>query len=481
MSLAKKTTIGVVWNFAEQFARRGINVVVTLILAYFLAPEDYGLVAMMAVFLALGSTLMDSGFKAALIRMKDTRQIDFDTAFYTNISLGVLSYGVLFVAAPYIAEFYDEPRLVELVRVASLAVIINSFQIVQVATLSRELNFKVQLKANLPAVIISSILTVVLAYFEFGVWVLVTQMLVSSLLFTLFLWLQGLWRPTMSFSIVSLKGMYNFGYKLFLSSILDTVFRNLYVIVIAKIFSASVAGLYFFAEKIKELVISQIVTSVQTVTYPALATMQDDNKRLKEGYKKVIGVTTFLLFPMMLFLAALAEPLFEFFLPQKWWDAVLYLQLMAIAGLMYPLHAINLSILKVKGRSDLFLYLEVVKKILVAVILSVSIDFGIIGILVGQMVSSFLAYVPNSYYSAKLIDYGIKEQIADFTPVMLLSGSVALVIYALQLWTQWSSWIELGVFGSMAVLLYLLGAHILKLQAYEMAKELLMSKMRGRR
>ncbi|UFH59364.1 lipopolysaccharide biosynthesis protein [Sulfurovum mangrovi] len=481
MSLAKKTTIGIAWNFAEQLARRGISVVVTLILAYFLAPEDYGLVAMMAVFLALGSTLMESGFKAALIRMKDTRQIDFDTAFYANIALGILSYGVLFVVAPYIAEFYEEPRLIELVRVASLAVIIHSFQVVQVATLSRELNFKAQLKANLPAVTISSIVAVVLAYLEFGVWVLVAQMLVSALLLTLFLWLQGLWRPTMSFSVISLKSMYNFGYKLFLSGILDTVFRNLYVIVIAKIFSASVAGLYFFAEKIKELVISQLVTSVQTVTYPALATMQDDNKRLKQGYKKVIGVTTFLLFPAMLFLAALAEPLFEFLLPQKWWSAVVYLQLMSVAGLMYPLHAINLNILKVKGRSDLFLYLEILKKILIVMILSISIKFGIMGILIGQIISSFLAYVPNSYYSAKLIDYGIKEQIADFTPVMLLSSGVALVVYTLQLWVQWRSWAELVAFGSMAVLLYLTGAHILKLHAYEMAKELVMKKMRGRR
>jgi len=481
MSLAKKTTVGVVWNFAEQFARRGINVVVTLILAYFLAPEDYGLVAMMAVFLALGSTLMESGFKQALIRLKEAKQVDFDTAFYANITLGVVSCVVLFVAAPYIADFYEEPRLIELVRVASLAVIINSFQVVQVATLSRELNFKAQLKANLPAVVISSIVAIVLAYMEYGVWALVMQMLVSAVLVTLFLWLQGFWRPTRSFSVVSLRNMYHFGYKLFLSGVLDTIFRNLYVIIIAKIFSASVAGLYFFAEKIKELMISQLVASVQTVTYPALAAMQDDNERLKQGYKKVIGVTTFLLFPAMLFLAALAEPLFEFLLPQKWWNAVIYLQLMTIAGLMYPLHAINLNILKVKGRSDLFLYLEIVKKILVVVILSVSIGFGIIGILVGQIIGSFLAYVPNSYYSARLIDYGIKEQIADFAPVILLSGGVALVVYALQLWAQWSSWIELVVFGGVAALLYLLGAHMLKLQAYEMAKELVMKKMRERR
>lgn len=213
MSLANKTTAGIVWNFVEQLARRGITVAVTLLLAYFLTPEDFGLVAMMAVFLALGASLMDSGFRQALIRLKDATQIDFNTGFYANITLGLLAYAILFLSAPWIASFYQEPKLVDLVRVASLAIIINAFQVIQVTILSRDLNFKAQLKANLPAAVISGVLAVALAYLDWGVWALVTQMLVSALLVTLLLWMQNIWRPSLSFSFSSLKKMYNFGYK----------------------------------------------------------------------------------------------------------------------------------------------------------------------------------------------------------------------------------------------------------------------------
>lgn len=478
MTLAKKTTIGIVWNFVEQFARRGVGIGVTLLLAYFLTPEDFGLVAMMAVFLALGASLMESGFKQALIRLKDATQVDFNTAFYANMLLGVVAYAILFGAAPWIALFYEQPGLVDLIRVAGLAVIVNSFQVVQVSILSRKLNFKTQLKVNLPAAILSGLLAVALAYLGWGLWALVAQMLVSAMLVTLLLWAQRIWRPNLSFSFVSLRQMYNFGYKLFLSGVLDTVFRNMYVIVIAKFFSASVAGLYFFAEKIKELVISQLVTSIQTVTYPALSTMQDDNVRLKAGYRKVIAMATFLLFPAMLFLAALSQPLFELLLPEKWWPAVVYLQLMALAGLLIPIHAINLNILKVKGRSDLFLYLEILKKAMIVLILWVSFQYGVVGILIGQIIGSVLAYIPNSYFSYRLIGYSVKEQLADFMPGLVLSAAIAGLIFGLQAWAQWWAFAELVVFGLLAGLLYLIGAHLLKIHAYELTKELVLKKFK---
>lgn len=355
MTLTKKITTGIIWNFTEQLGRRGIEVVITLLLARFLAPSDYGLVAMMAVFLAVAMSLMDSGFKQALIRLQDAGQIDFNTAFYANLCLGAFSYCLLFLAAPYIAAFYEEPRLVILIRVVGMNILINAFQVVQSAILSRELNFKAQLQAAIPAGIISGIIAIGLAFVGFGVWALIAQMLLASMITTVLLWwLQG-WRPTVGFSRPSLRDMYNFGYKLFLSGLLDTIFQNLYVIVIAKLFATTVAGHYFFAKKIKDLVISQLVTAIQNVTYPALATFQDDDIRLKAGYRKIIGITTFLLSPVMLLLAAVAEPLFVFLLPEQWHAATMYLQLMCIASVMYPLHAINVNILQVKGRSDLFL------------------------------------------------------------------------------------------------------------------------------
>jgi O-antigen/teichoic acid export membrane protein len=306
---------------------------------------------------------------------------------------------------------------------------------------------------------------------------LIVQMLLASLITTALLWrLQG-WRPTRGFSRQSLSSMYNFGYKLFLSGLLESVFQNVYVVVIAKIFSTSIAGYYFFAYKLKDMVISQLVRSVQDVIYPALSTMQDDDKRLKSGSRKVIQVTTFILFPIMLLLAALAEPLFNFLLPEKWLPAALYLQLMCIASIMHPLHSINLNVLKVKGRSDLFLYREIFNKIMIIIILSISFRYGVIGILIGQIISSVLEYFPNSYFSARLINYPVREQIADFMPGLALSAVVALMIYSAGFFLNLPVFAELLSLSIMACILYLTGAHVLKIQAYILTRQMIMEKL----
>jgi O-antigen/teichoic acid export membrane protein len=478
MTLTKKTTIGIFWNFGEQLSKRGIGIVVTLLLARFLTPDDYGLIAMIAVFLAIASSLMDLGFNQALIRKKDATNTDFSTAFYINLTLGGLSYLLLYASAPFIAAFYEEPRLIILIQVISVVIIINSFQVVQSAILSRNLNFKAQLKATVPATIISGLCAVILAYAGFGVWALIAQTIISSLLITVFLWFMDIWRPMFVFSRRSLSEMFGFGSKLFLSGLLDTVFRNIYVVVIAKLFTTTIAGHYFFANKVKELILYQLVNSIQTVTYPALATLQDDDIRLKAGYRKVIQVTTFGLFPVMAIVAALAEPLFRIFLTDQWLPAVPYLQLMCIAGLMYPLHSINLNILKVKGRSDLFFYLEIIKKINITVILLMSIQFGVMGILIGQIISSVLSYLPNSYYSGKLINYPAKEQIQDFFPGLLLSSVIAFVIYiAVELSTQ-PALIELVFFSTLAGIMYIAASYTLKLEALKLAEELVREKLR---
>jgi len=478
LSLAKKTTVGVLWNFAEQISRRGIQVAVTLLLAYFLTPEDFGLVAMLTVFIALGTSLMDSGFKQALIRLKGASQVDFDTAFYANIFLGVVSYTILFISAPYVVEFYDEPRLLELIRVVALVIVINSLSVVQVAKLSRDMNFKAQLKANVPAAFISGIGAIGLAYFDFGVWALIAQMLLQSFFVVIFLWKQKLYRPSLNFCKKSLYDMYNFGYKLFLSAVLDIVFRNLYVIIIAKYFSATTAGLYFFADKIREMVVMQIVSSIQSVTYPALATMQDDNERLKENYRKIVKIMTFVLFPITLFFAALSDDLFQAFLPEKWWDASEYLSIMLIAWLLMPMHAININIVEVKGRSDLFLYLEIVKKIIAATVIYISIEYGIYGLLVGQIVGSMLAYIPNAYASNYLIGYSIKEQIIDILPIGLLSGLIGLCVYFAQKILEWNVAIELVVLGSFSLISYFMIAYFWNLSAYKIIEEMIFRKFK---
>lgn len=468
MNLARKTIVGVVWNLLEHVLRRGIDVGVTILLAYFLTPHDFGLLAMMAVFLSLGATLMESGLKQALIRLKQPKQVDLSTAFYTNIVFGLAAYLLLFTSATFIAKFYQQQELVALIRVAAVGVVINSLQLVQVAILNRNLDFKVLLHVNLPSTVLSGCAAVALSYMGLGVWSLVVQMLLSSFFITLLLWFRNIWRPTLEFSFKSLKSLYGFGFNIFLSGVLEITFKNMYVVIIAKFFHSNVVGWYFFTERVKDLVIGQLVSSIQTVTYPALSTMGEDRVRLKEGYRKIVVITSFLLFPLILFIAALAQPVFELLLPVKWWPATTYLQLMLLAGVLIPIHTINLNILLVKGRSDLFLYLELMKKSMLVLIFWISFKYGVVGILIGQIVSSILAYVPNAFFSFSLIGYNIKEQLRDFLPPLIVASVVAVVIYRLQLWLDWSPLLKLVVLGILAIFLYIASARHLRLGAYRL-------------
>jgi len=425
LSLTQKTTRAALWAFADLVARRGVTILVTLTLAYFLTPEDFGLVAMLAVFVALGQNLMQSGFREALIRQEDVTQEEFCTAFYANLLLGLLAYGLLFACAPLIAVFYEEPRLIALVRVIGLNVVLHSFQTVQVASLSRRLNFKAQLQASLPAALVSGLAAIGLAYLGWGVWALAIQMLLNTCIHTMMLWhLEG-WRPSLLFGWDTLKRMYRFGYKLFISGALNTVFKEIYVIVIAKVFSAATAGLFFFANKLKEIIAEQLVRAVRNATFPALASIQSDNVRLKAAYKRVVVLMALLYFPAITFIAALSEPVFHWLLPSRWHSSATYFQLLSLSVLLLPMHSLNLNILQVKGRSDLFLGIEVVKKINVAVMLWITYRFGIQAVIIGMIIVSVINYIPNGYYSKRLLDYSVGEQLGDFLPVLMVTLGIA--------------------------------------------------------
>ena len=305
MSLSNKTAIGILWNFSDQLLRRGMASLVTLLLARLLVPEDFGLLAMVLVFLTIASAMMDSGLQQAILRMPTLGPRDASTAFFSNIAFGVLAYGLLYASAPLIADFYAEPRLIVLVRIGGIVVLINSFEVIQGAMLNRALDFRTRMKAGIPGSVVSGGVAVLLGWLGFGVWALVGQMLTAALVTTALMWWWGSWRPRLEFDVVSFKAMFRFGYKMFLSRMLDVLFVNLYVLLIAKLFSASVAGLFFFAERLKELVINQLVTAVQNVTFPALASIQADPVRLKSAYRQILQVMVYLLFPAMLLLAAL--------------------------------------------------------------------------------------------------------------------------------------------------------------------------------
>lgn len=464
-----RVTEGIAWNFFDILFRRGLSSLVTLLLAYILTPKDFGLIAIVTVFIAIGCTLMESGLRDSLIRKADPIHDEYNSVFYATLGFGLFACMLLVSMASNIGSFFGEEKLPLLVRVAAIGIVLSALQVVPSAILHRNLEFKTLFKVGLPASFISSLTAIVLALLGAGVWSLIAHMLLSAGLTAIFLWKLKLWVPSISFCHDAFKKLSHFGYPLFLSAFIQIVFTNIYVIVFAKLFSTSVAGLYFFAEKIRDMLITQLVNSIQTVTYPALSILQDDTSRLKSGYRSIISVTTFVVFPVMLFLAAIAEPLFRTFLPERWWSAALYLQLLCVAGAFYPLHAINLNILKVKGRSDLFLYLEIVKIAITIVILSLSVRFGITGILVGQIVGSVIAYIPNSYYSKKLVGYSVTEQLRDFYPALVLSGLIALCIYFGTFVMDLPDPLKLLIFGFSGPVLYLAGGAVFKLNGYAYA------------
>jgi O-antigen/teichoic acid export membrane protein len=473
MTLARQTITGVIWNFSEQVGRRGINVLVTLLLAHFLVPEDFGLVAVTSAIILVASGLMESGFKQALIRMEHAGPVDYNTAFFSNIGLGVVAYAGVFLLAPLVAGFYAEPGIAALIQVGGILILINAFQVVQYAILSKDMDFRSLLLASIPASIIAGVLAVLLAVIGMGVWALVAHMMLYALLNNVFIWRRSDWRPTLVVSQKSFRDLFGFGSRLFVASTIDIVFRNLYVVVIAKVFYATIAGYYFFASKIKDLIVSQLVHSIMTVIYPALSTVQHDNEKLKDGFRKVLRLSTFILFPAMAFLAALAEPLFIVLLPDNWLPAVPYLQILCIAGLLVPVHSTNLNILQIKGRSDLFLRLEIIKKAILVLILSISLQFGIFGVLVGQIVASVVGYVPNSYYSGKLVNYPAKEQLGDFMPALFLAGTVGVAAYTLVAMLDWPAFVELCVLGVLALVMYVSLAYAFKMKALALASGLL--------
>jgi O-antigen/teichoic acid export membrane protein len=470
--LREQTALGVVWKFAQQLGQRGATLAATLFLAYFLVPADFGLMAMLAVFTNIANNVMDAGFRQALIRKPNASETDVNTVFYANIALALILYAVLFAAAPWIGDFYEESRLPGLLRALGAVIVIQSLQTIQVVELSRSLNFKLQALAAVPATIVGGATAVLLAYLGLGVWALIAQMIVSSIVLTVGLWIRVGWRPRWVWSADSLHEFLGFSTRLFLTSLLEQVFHNLYIVVIAKYFAAAIAGYYFFAQKIKELLSNQLVASIQTVTYPALSRLQDDNLRLKAGVRRVVQVTMFLLPPVVLFVAALAPPLFEVLLPATWLPAVPYLQLMCIAHVLHPLHSINLNVLKIKGRSDLYLNLEFGKRMISAFALYLAFPYGIEGILFSQIILSLLFYLPNGYAAISIIDYSVREQVSDSLPSLSLAGGIAVLTYVAIELSIMSPLAELLAFGLAAVLSYWLGAAFLKLEAFVMAKDI---------
>jgi O-antigen/teichoic acid export membrane protein len=422
MSLKTKAVSGLLWSLWQQVSSKLVSFCISIYLARLLSPAEFGLIAMLSLFIAIGNTLLDSGLTTSLVRTTDADQRDYSTIFYFNIAGSTFIYVLLFLAAPLIAQFYNQPLLKTVVRVYGLILIINAFFAVQSTLLIKEMKFKKQTKMLIPAGIGGGILGIVLAKMGYGVWSLVWMGLGTSFLSTAMHWITSPWRPAWIFDKKIFKKHIDFGYKMTLSGILDTIYQNLYLIIIGKYFSASQLGFYSRADSISQLPIGNISAAINKATYPMFAEMSADVVKLKKIYKKLMQQVLFWNAPALIFLCLVARPLFHLLLTDKWMPAVPYFQILCLSGIMYPLHSYNLNVLKVLGKSALFLRLEVVKKVLsVAGILSF-IQFGIYGLLYFQFAFNFVACYINSIYSGRLISYPIKEQLKDISPILLLAS-----------------------------------------------------------
>lgn len=430
MSLKQKTISGLLWSFIDDIAKVGIIFVSGIILARLLTPREYGLIGMTTIFIAISQSFIDSGFKQALIRKKDCTQTDFSTVFYFNLLVSILFYLVLFIFSEFIGKFFNEPQLGAILRVLGLGLIINALALVQQTQLTKNINFRLQTWISIISSLVSGAIGIYMAFTGYGVWSLVASTLSRSFVVLLLLWLWRDWRPSWVFSWASFKEMFAFGSRLLISGLINTIYQNVYNLIIGKYFSAADLGYYTQAQTFRNLPSQHLTSVIQRVSYPVLATLQDDKQRLKATYRKLIQSTMLITFVLMLGMVAVAEPLMITLVGEQWRPSIGYLQLLCIVGMFYPLHAINLNMLQVQGRSDLFLRLEVIKKVLAVPVIVIGVFFGIKVMIIGMFVNTLISYYLNAYWSGKFIGYSMVQQIKDILPSFALAAFVSVIVYA---------------------------------------------------
>lgn len=419
------------WSAVENVTRLGVTFVVSIILARLLSPEEYGLIGILTIFIALFNAIVDSGFTNALIRKQDATDADYSTVFYTNLVLSLILATTLFFCAKPIAVFFERPELINLTKVMSIVVVINAFAIVQRVRTTKAIDFKTQTKITFISSIGSASIGIAMAYLGYGVWALVGQQISNHLLSTIFFWIYNKWMPKLIFSWASFKEMWAFGSKLLASGLIDTAWKEVYQVVIGKCYSPGTLGLYTRAKQFADLCSSNLTSVVQRVSYPVLSSIQDDRTRLKGAYQIVIKTSMLLTFVLMMGMAACAKSMIQVLIGEQWLGCVPMLQIICMCGMLYPLHALNLNMLQVQGRSDLFLRLEIIKKVIAIGPLLLGIFVDIYLMLAGSLVTSLIAYYLNAHYSGPFLNYSIKEQLKDILPSFGVAIAMAVPVFAM--------------------------------------------------
>lgn len=431
-SLKSKTVKGLGWSALENVTKIGVTFVVSIILARLLSPDEYGLIGILTIFISVFNAIVDSGFTNALIRKKDITDTDYSTVFYTNLVVSIFMATALFFCAGPIAHFFEREELVSLTQVMSCIVIINAFCLVQKARTTKNIDFKTQAKVTFIASVSSGVIGIAMAYMGYGVWALVGQQISAQFITTIFFWIFSRWMPKLVFSMESFKEMWSFGWKLLVSGLIDTTWKEVYQVVVGKCYSPATLGLYTRAKQFSQLFSSNLTSIIQRVSYPVLSSIQDDKDRLREAYRRVIKTTMLPTFVLMYGMAAVAKPMVIVLIGEKWLGCVGFLQIICIYGALYPLHAINLNMLQVQGRSDLFLKLEIIKKFIAIgpILLGIFVDIYLM--VAGSLVTSCISYYLNAYYSGPFLNYGIKDQVKDILPSLKVAVVMAIPVGLMQ-------------------------------------------------
>lgn len=428
-SIRNKTVAGMSWSAIDSIASQGILFLVGLVLARILSPAEYGLIGMITIFISISNTIVDSGFSNAIIRKPQATYEDYSTAFVFNIALSLLMYGVLFLCSPLIARFFHQEQLIPITRVLGVVVVINSLAIVQKTKLEKEVDFKRQAKISVISSTISGIIGISSALLGAGVWALVAQQISRQLTNAIGLWITAHWKPSFKFSKQSFSYQFSFGWKLLTSELLSTIWMEASNMVIGRCYSSASLGQYSRAKQFSSLFSTNMTAIVQRVSFPVLSSIQEEGERLKASYKKLIKTTMFLSFTGMLALAACARPLIYVLIGEKWEQAAVFLPILCFNFMFYPVRAINTNMLKVVGRSDQLLVLEIIKKTIAIGPLLIGVFVDIYWMLWGNVIAGLIGYVLNSFFSGRFIRYSTLEQILDILPSFLFGGAVALVMF----------------------------------------------------
>lgn len=463
VSLKSKTRNGIIWNAIEKFFVHGIQFIISIVLARLLLPVDYGLIGMLAVFMAISQSFVDSGMGSGLIQKQNRTRKDYSTVFVFNFFTSSFFYLLLFFSAPLISNFYDIPLLIPITRVLGLNLIINSLTLVQYTRLTIALDFKTLAKTKIISTIISGSFAIYFAFIGFGVWSLVIRQILKSVSMTVLLWYISKWKPSVHFSKQSFKELFGYGSKILLSSIYGQVFNNIYNITIGKYYSAKELGYYNQANMLAGTATDTISGILQHVTFPVLASLQNDRQRMISAYKRVLKTTAFFIFPAMTVLSVLAEPFVLSVLGDKWKFTIPLLQILSFAKLLYPLSSLNLSLLNANGRSDIFLKVNLTKTPVMILILIITIPIGIKAMVIGYVVTSFIEFIISSFMPGKLWNYGPISQLKDLYPIFIIALTTASLVYLSIIYIDYNL-LKLILGGITALITYFLLSYLFKIE-----------------